>query len=152
MSHITTVKVKIKNLKALKESCKALGLEFRENQKTYHWYGYSVGDYPLPEGFSKEDLGKCEHAIGIPGNKEAYEIGVCKSRNQDDEYTLLWDFWHGGYGLEEVVGKDCNRLTNSYAEQVALEEAKAIAESQGFFLDDTFDEESQERVLTLVRY
>ncbi len=45
MSHVATIEIQIKDLAALKQAAKDLGLEFRENQKTYRWYGYSVGDY-----------------------------------------------------------------------------------------------------------
>ena len=108
----------------LKEAAKLLGMEFLEGQTTYRWYGRHVGDYSLPEGFKASDLGKCEHAIGIPNDKKAYEIGVVKRRDGKEGYTLLWDFWAGGYGLEAKVGKDGNKLKQSYAEIVAANALK----------------------------
>ena len=57
MSHVTVIAVELKDLDALKAVCAALGLEFRENQKTYRWYGRHVGDFPIPEGLTKADLG-----------------------------------------------------------------------------------------------
>ena len=110
MSHVARIDMEIKDLTALKAAAKLLGMEFLEGQTTYRWYGRHVGDYSLPEGFKASDLGKCEHAIGIPNDKKAYEIGVVKRRDGKEGYTLLWDFWAGGYGLEAKVGKDGNKL------------------------------------------
>lgn len=137
MSHVTSIKVKIASLDALKSAAEALGLEFHEGQKTFRWYGRHVGDYPLPEGFSKEDMGKCEHALSIPGNKGAYEIGVCKARDGSDNYELLWDFWGGGFGLEERVGEGAMKLCEEYS--VAY--AKQCLEEQGYMV---IEEEIQE--------
>ena len=74
MSHISKIELVIKDLEALKTACKRMGFEFREGQKTYQWYGRWVGDSPMPEGVTEEELGKCNHAIHVPGAK--YEIGL----------------------------------------------------------------------------
>ena len=149
MSHVTVIDVQIKDLEALKIACKKCGLEFRENKKTYNWYGRHVGDYPLPEGFTKKDLGKCDHAIGVPGKDNAYEIGVVK---QDNNYTMLWDFWNGGYGLEALAGKDCENVTNAYTTEIALKEASTFAQAQGWSVSHEFDQETSETVIKLRKY
>lgn len=149
MSHVTKIDVQIKDLEALKDACEKIGLEFREGQKKYKWYGRHVGDYPLPEGFKKEDLGKCDHAIGIPGNKNAYEIGVVK---QGDSYTMLWDFWNGGYGLEPVAGKDCENVVDAYTQEVAMNEATEFANQNGWVVEKEYDEETSETVIHLRKY
>jgi len=149
MSHITTIKVEIKDLQALRDACKAVGLEFRENQKTYKWYGQSMGDYPLPVGFTKKDLGKCDHAIGVKGKRDAYEIGVCM---RDGKYTMLWDFWNGGFGLQEIAGTDCCNLTQAYARNVSVKEARKIAAQHNMTVSETTDAETGEIVLTLRSY
>jgi hypothetical protein len=151
MSHVSTVKVEVKNLKALKKACEALGLIFKENQKKYKWYGTHVGDYPLPEGFKKEDLGKCEHAIGVKGNNSAYEIGLCKNRNGKDGYTMLWDFWAGGQGLEACVGKDCNKLIHEYTKEVAKGQLTSMTQYDGWSMNESVNE-AGETVLTLRKY
>jgi len=119
MSHVATMKLKVLSLDALKAAAKQLGLEFRENQKQYKWFGTHVGDYPLPAGFTKADLGTCDHAIGVKGNPNAYEVGVVKNKTSPG-YTLLWDFWAGGYGLQAVVGQDGKKLQQEYAVQVTM--------------------------------
>jgi len=124
MSHVSDVQLHIKDLAALKAACTALGLELVEGQQTYKWFGTHVGDYPLPKGFSKDELGKCAHAIRVkPGTEgtsnKTYEIGVVSRKDGQPGFTLMWDFWCGGYGLQQVVGDDCNKLKQAYAVQVA---------------------------------
>ena len=121
MSHVTLMDVEINDLEALKKAAANCGLEFVE-QKTFKWYGYHVGDYPLPPGFTKADMGKCEYALRIPGNKDAYEVGIARRRDGKPGYVPLWDFWGGGFGLEERVGKEGLRLMDEYAAEVAIAE------------------------------
>jgi hypothetical protein len=135
MSHIATVDLHIKELSSLKRAVESLGLEFRENKQTYKWYGQSYGS--VPAGFTKADLGKCIHAIGIPGNNKSYEIGVVNRRDGKDGYMLMWDFWNRGYGIEDVVGKDCGLLKQAYSVEVSVDELYR----QGYRVErDTNDE------------
>lgn len=107
--------MKIESLDSLKAACSELGLRFNEGAESYKWYGRSVGDYPLPEGFTKEDMGKCDHSISVPGKPGAYEVGVCKAKDGSDGYELLWDFWGKGYGLQDAIGKEGMALQEEYA-------------------------------------
>ena len=74
MSHISKIELEIRDLDSLKTACERLGFQFMKNQKHYRWYGKWVGNQPLPDGISEEDLGKCTHAIHIPA--ALFEIGV----------------------------------------------------------------------------
>ena len=112
MSHVNAIDLEIKDLGALKAACERLGYEWKEGQTTYRWFGRWVGDYPMPEGFKVEDLGKCNHAISVPG--ASYEIGVV---TRNGKTTLLWDFWQSG-GLEKVVGKGGGKLKQAYSVEV----------------------------------
>lgn len=132
MSHVAKVDLEVKDLDSLKKACEELGLEFRENQKTWKWYGTWVNDYhgedaAYRHGITPEEYGKCDHAIGIKGNKDAYEIGVKKT--SDGSYVLAYDFWGGGRGLEQAVGKGANRLKQSYAKQVVKKRARRMGYS-----------------------
>jgi hypothetical protein len=118
MSHIAKIELEILDPAVLKLACERLGLQFMENQTTYSWYGTSVGDTPLPEGISIQDLGKCDHAIRVPGAQ--YEIGIVK---RDRKYILLWDFWHQG-GLEQNLGKNAGRLKQAYTIEQVRKEAR----------------------------
>lgn len=124
MSHVATVDVHITDLAALKAACEALGLEFREGKNRFRWYGTVVGDYPLPEGFTASEMGQCEHAIGISANDRAYEVGVVRRRDGKPGYTLMYDNWHGGFGLEEKIGRAAGKLKQQYAAQVAAIQAR----------------------------
>lgn len=141
MSHVATIKLEIKDIDCLAKACARLGLEFRPGQTTYKWFGKHVGDYPMPEGFSVDDLGKCEHAIGIPGEQTSvvfdhaanrgvstpgsYEVGLVRSRTGPG-WTPIWDFIDAR--LVQAVGKDCCKLKQAYAAEVAVKQARM----QGF--------------------
>jgi len=132
VSHVSKVDLVIQDLECLKAAAKSLGLEFREDQKTYRWYGTFVGDSKPPEGISPSEYGKCLHAIGVPNNSKAYEAGVVKNPNGPG-YVLLADFWQGGYGLEAQAGKGCSKLSQMYAQEVAKKNLKL----KGFFVKST---------------
>lgn len=124
MSHVATIAVEVNDLEALRAACGRLGLEFRKGQKSYRWYGTHVGDDPLPEGFTADELGKCEHAIALPNNPGAYEVGIVW---RDGKFRLLWDFWAGGGGLQAAIGDDGKKLKVAYA----IERARIVARQTG---------------------
>jgi len=109
VSHISKIELEIRDLQSLKDACKRLGFYFMENQKQYIWYGKWIGNQPLPDGMSEENLGKCDDAIHVPA--AAFEIGVVRRGNG---YVLLWDSWIGG-GLQKYIGKDAGILKQAYA-------------------------------------
>ena len=121
MSHIAKISVEIKDLAALRQACARLGFGFQEGQRSYAWYGRYAGDTPLPEGITQDQLGKCDHAIRVPGAK--YEIGLVQ---QEGRYALLWDSWEEG-GLAQILGANAERLVQAYA----IEAAKNAAVAQG---------------------
>jgi len=82
------------------------------------WEVRSLPYTPLPEGITTSDLGKCNHAIRVPGAQ--YEIGVVR---RDQKYILLWDFWHQG-GLEQKLGKNAGRLKQAYTIERVRKEAR----------------------------
>jgi len=123
MSHVAKIEIEMKDLEAMKLACKRLGGTFKK-QSTYEWFGRSVGDYPLPDGFAAEDLGKCEYAMRFPG--ASYEIGLVPRRDGRPGYTLLWDHWQSG-GLERVLGAKAGKLVQAYG----IEAAKRAARRAG---------------------
>ena len=129
--HVSVIALQIKSIDALKNACQRLGLEFREGQTHYAWFGYFVGDAPLPEGFTQEDLGKCEHALHVPG--AGYEIGLVF---RDGSWRLMWDSYGPG-GLEQALGPDCNKLRQAYG----VEAAKLEAQRQGYSVWETLEED-----------
>ncbi len=139
MSHIAKIELEINDLETLKKACERLGLEFIENQKTYQWYGTWVGDSEMPEGITVNDLGKCDHAIRVPGAQ--YEIGIV---SKGRKYTLLWDFWHQG-GLEQKLGKNAGRLKQAYA----VERVRKEARLKGYRICEQKTDKAVRLVLTL---
>lgn len=126
MSHVATIDVQVTDLDALALACKDLGLELVRNQQTYRWYGESMGDFPLPQGFTTADLGKCAHAIRIPDSAQAYEIGVVPRRDGKPGFALLWDFWQGGYGLTAKIGEQAEKLKQGYALHATVRAAQRL--------------------------
>ena len=88
MSHISSSKLRITNIITLRDAVSALvpGAELVKADE-YTWFGYSMGDY-VPDGFTKDELGKCEWKIKLPGVK--YEIGLAKPKGESG-YALLYD-------------------------------------------------------------
>ena len=117
MSHTVTTKARFRDLDAVEAACNALGWKLLRGKTTHRWFGRWVGDYPLPEGVKREELGKCAHAIQVPGAR--YEIGLVET---PEGYKPVWDFWKDG-GLSQDAG---DRLAAEYnvihAEHVAQEQ------------------------------
>ncbi len=128
MSHVAKIDLVVKDLEALKAAVKELGLHFKENQKTYGWWGTSVGGYPLPKGITKDDLGKCDHAIAVNGT--TWEIGVFKLRDGSG-FALLYDFF-GSQGqpiANAIGGNDGKRLKDVYCTHKVMMEARRRGQS-----------------------
>ena len=139
MSHVARIELEINDLDALKAACRRLGLEFRCGQTSYAWYGEYVGDHPLPDGISVQDLGKCDHAIHVPG--AGYEVGILK---RDRKYLLLWDFWGEG-GLERALGRNAGRLKQAYA----IERTRREALRKGYRMTECRSQNGVRLVLTV---
>ena len=127
MSHVAAVDLEVKDLEALDAACERLGtVELARDVHQYKWWGTHVGDYPIPAGFTKAELGRCDHVIRLKGNRSAYEVGVVQ---KDGRYQLLWDFYgQHGAALQKAIGKDGALLKCAYG----TEAAKRAARRQGF--------------------
>lgn len=138
MSHVADLKMQILDVDCLIEAAQACGLRVK-NKNTFKWFGTHVGDYPLPVGFSKEDMGKCEFALAVDGNDNAYEIGVVKRRDGEPGMTLLWDFWAGGHGLQDKIGADGEKLKMEYTAAVNIKEARRL----GHRIERSYNQEGE---------
>lgn len=108
MSHIQTIEVLITDLQALKSSCKRLGLEWKQDQKTFKWY---------------QGASKCDHAIKVP--QATYEIGVLKNADRKG-FTLQVDYY------DSNVTKKIGQLGGLFKQAYALETAKSAAVRKGY--------------------
>lgn len=100
-------------LEALKMACDMLGLEILE-QREYAWWGRHVGDYPLPSGMKKEELGR--NALFVlrakpekrrelqRANGSCYDIGIVEDPNNPGCYVPIYDFYGQENGINRIVG------------------------------------------------
>lgn len=135
MSHISKIKVEIKDLQALHQACEDLGLVFNEGQNTYKWYGQPK---------------RCDHAISLKNNSRAYEIGVIDKK--DGTYEFEFDFWQGGYGIQDAVGANCDLLKNTYTNHAAYNAAETFANNNGWSVSREYVEETGETKIKLRQY
>ena len=125
MSHVAEVTLQVTDLDALDAACKRIGLELVRGQKNYKWYGRWLNDWSDSEraaalkGRDPNTFGHCEHAVRIPGDPNAYEIGLCPRLDGKPGFDLVYDqYGHGGAALHKVGGKDLSELKDQYAASV----------------------------------
>lgn len=135
MSHITKIKVEIKDLEVLKDAVEKLGLTFNENKNRYKWWG----DYNSSQN-------KCDHVISLK-DPNAYEIGVTK---KGDKYELFWDAMDSR--LTTAVGRNGEKLNNKYANCVISKETKEFARYNNYSWAEAYDKSTDEYTVTLTEY
>ena len=113
MSHISQVKTAINDLDALEQACKALGLELRRDQKQHRYYS--------------NQHNQCDHAIVLPGNASAYEIGLVLGAD-GQTYEIQHDDYMGGKGMTAVAGPGCRKLLVEYGRA----KTQRIAQQKGW--------------------
>ncbi len=107
MSHISRIEIEVRDLATLKAACQRLGLSFKNEQKTFKWFG-------------NED-GACDHAIEIPG--ASYQIGVVQTSRT---FELNCD-WYDPM-LEKGIGRNGGLLKQAYG----VEKTKLEARRKGY--------------------
>lgn len=135
-----TLKIPLRNKAHLIAAVKELGGEWIEDATTYKWYGRHVGDYPLPVGFTKHEMGKCHHKLKFPGAH--YEVGIWeldklpenhparhavdkegKRVYEDGSFIPIFDFID--YNLKQTLGGEAaQRLVQEYKKQQLIAECK----------------------------
>ena len=45
--------------------------------------------------------------------------------SQGENFGLVWDFWKGGFGLQDIAGDNCVKLTEQYTIEAARNAAMA---------------------------
>jgi hypothetical protein len=128
MSHDTTIKSKVVDAKAIIAAAKALGMTVKENAQWRGYYGKS------------ED--RAEYVLS---HKDCpYDLAL--RRQKDGTYSMTGDFWEhvrrGQKTLSDVIGKNGDAFT----QQTNLYQARASVELDGFFVEQTVD---QDDVITL---
>lgn len=117
MSHVAAFQTEpgkplICDLEAVKFAAANLGMIARLDNK-YKWWGHHVGDYPLPEGWTKEDMGNNAHMVlSVSPEKrkelgigaDCYELAIIADKKNPGAYTMMYDFYGQGRGLDKVIG------------------------------------------------
>ena|SRR5690625_6793979 len=101
MSHFTTVHTEIKDIDALRDACRELGLPLLDQAEA--------------RGYATAKL-KADHVIRLNG---PYDIAVQREKKS---YTLTTDWWNGH--VEKEVGPNCGKLVQLYAVHKATREAR----------------------------
>lgn len=103
------------SIQALKMACEMLGCDLLE-QSEYKWWGSHVGDYPVPKGMKKEELGhNAKFVIRANAKKMAelkkgrpygdiYDVGIVEDLNNPGCYIPLYDFYGQANGIDMCVG------------------------------------------------
>jgi hypothetical protein len=102
MSHFTNIQTQIKDIEALREACRELGLELLQNAEAR---GYG----------STRQCG--ELVIRLKG---PYDVAL--NRQSDGTYGLSTDWWDGH--VEKEVGTNYGRLLQLYAVHKTAREAR----------------------------
>jgi hypothetical protein len=109
------------------------------NAKTIKWFGAWVNDYHGTDaafnfGIKPEDYGKCDHAIEIPNDPNAWSIGLVNQGN--DKYKIYFDFWGSeGRKLVDKIGRHGEKLHQQYVKAKVTKELK----TKGFTLTKNED-------------
>ena len=151
MSHVVVVEADsadqaISNLHIAGEVAKRMGGELVLDQKTYKWFERHMGDFPLPEGFKVEDLGKCEHMIKF--DDVNYQVGLVASRKFPGTYGIVYDFFDrqlnekmGQAKVETEEGKMKTVYGTHFMQLYQVETAKYQAQIYDHNYMETEDEE-----------
>ena len=102
MSHFTSIQTQIKDMAALEDACKELGVELLEGG--------------VARGFATQTR-TGDAVIRLKG---PYDIAL--NRQEDGNYGLTTDWWNGH--VEKEVGANFSKLIQLYGVHKAMREAK----------------------------
>ncbi len=126
MSHITPMELEVWDPMDLEAGAQELDPGAKiVNKQTYNWYGRRVGDFPLPEGMTEDQLGKCDLALTFSSGATArgYEVGLLKQRN--GSYKLVWDFYDWKL-MNLLGGQNAGLLKQAYTKHRILKNAEKM--------------------------
>lgn len=113
MSHFTSIKLQIKDIKILESAVKSLGYKLLENK--------------IARGYNNK---RADYVIRLNG---PYDVAVVK---KGDIYTLEADFYQGY--IEDELGKKMSKLIQEYGKEYAY----SLAEQNGFTINGIQEEEN----------
>ena len=154
MSHVAMLDVIVNDIDALEKACQECGLELVRGKSDWLWWGRWVADYHASDaayknGIDPSTYGKnALHVIRVPGNTEAYEIGVY-ANPKGEGYVLCYDFYgsQGAAISKKVGGQQCYALVDSYSKHAAIK----VAQNMGMQVSEQVEEDGT-IVLTMFDY
>lgn len=145
MSHVSSVKAYVTDLKVCAAACEEIGLELVTGATSYRWYGKWVNDYSggaaaVSNGHDPKTFGTCEHKIRVKGaGAHTYEIGLVRRLDGGPGWELLYDNWCGGQGLEAVAGAGLGKLKQTLAQTTSIQHLQ----KQGYRVTKRVDEQGR---------
>lgn len=103
----------VDSLDVLAKAAKALGCEL-------------VQDETKCRAYYRDSVKGCRHIIKVPGAK--YDIAVVPHATQPGRWSLAYDNWHMGEGIESVCGAGLGKLNQRYG----AERSKRQMRREGF--------------------
>lgn len=132
MSHITDVKLRVRDLDVTEQVGDILGFRLNRGQTHHAWYEHFVGDSNRFGDRDPKTFGQCAHVLQLKDHKQGdYEIGLVAAPDGDG-YDLIYDAWGPGRRLEAKAGSDLTKFRQEYSAAVAMKKAKAKLGPQGF--------------------
>jgi hypothetical protein len=119
MSHIVSIPFQCRSLDAVRAACGRLGSRSAKGRRPTDGGADGRATRPLPDHVRVEDLGKCHHAIKVPG--VTYEVGIVA--NADGSYDLRWDYFDNALCVA-MGGQNADKFRQTYQIEVARIEAR----------------------------
>lgn len=102
MSHWVEKKANFKDVEALAEACKMLGLQLDQNARARGWSGATI---------------KADYVIKLDGS---YDVALVKN---GDSYDITADWFDGS--VARAIGREGNKLKQAYTAAATLKVARA---------------------------
>jgi hypothetical protein len=143
MSHITDVKMRIRDLDLAAEVAKPFGFELRRDRKECAFWGEFVGDSSSYGEFNPHDFKNCDATIGRIGKTPTmgpngeWEVALKKAPDGDG-YIVGYDTYGGGGAtISNALGFGLEKFKRAYGEALAKKKLAQRLSLQGFTLDNT---------------
>jgi hypothetical protein len=132
ISHVAKVDLEIADLDVLAEAAIAMGGEYLPNETKWRWYGSWQNDYAAKDAAYLNGIPATRYGTSDAGiirlNGASWDIGVYKVPGQDGKFTLVYDNYGEGHGIEKACGKNLVGLKTRYGAVAATRQLK----KQGF--------------------
>jgi hypothetical protein len=141
MSHITDVKMRIRDLDLAAEIAPLFGFELRRDRKECAFWGEFVGDSNSYGEFNPHDFKNCDATLGRIGKTPTmgasgeWEVALKKAPDGDG-YIVGYDtYGSSGHVISQALGFGLEKFKHAYGEALAKKKLALRLALQGFTLD-----------------